>query len=136
MESVVFRSKYSSRIAPGEIRGEIRGCSECKVSKEGFIPARKQIEKVLANGLRLELYRRAMYHGYDNATDDSEASPTQDPDFLPSVDIPAIESEQAARIEAQSLAESPASAPEDLNKKDEGAMPEDSATNSEPSAKV
>lgn len=136
MENIVYRSKYASRIALGEIRGEVRGCSECKVSKEGFIPARKQIEKVLANGLRLELYRRAMYHGYDNASDDSEASPTQDPDFLPSVDISAIENEQAARIEAQSLAEPPASAPEDLIKKDDGATQEGSATNSEPSAKV
>ena len=136
MEKTVFKCKYGRCLSPGEIRGEVKGKSPCLVDPKGFIGLRQQIEKVLSNGVRLEAYRRKMYDPtrYDNATDESEPSPVLDPDFLPSVDFPTVERELASKIEARGSAESPTSAPADVNK-EAGATPEDSATNPAPTAK-
>ena len=113
--------KHGCCMAAGEIRGEARGASKCLVEPNGYIPMKKQIERARDAGLRLEEYRKRVYSypagDYYNV---DALSPFDEPDFMPSVDMPSAmayasalkDRQEAAKKDAASFPASP---------KDEGA---------------
>lgn len=90
-----FFNKYNRPFEDGEVRGDLCTSTPSKVDIKGYIPMRKQVQTLLANGERLEAYRRGeLYDSEDNWT----PSPLADPDIIPSVDVPRISEELAVSI--------------------------------------
>lgn len=100
--------KHFSCMESGEFRGETRGNSVCLVDSKGYVPLRKQVERALSAGERLEAFRKGFYDSY-NPEWEGEPSPLSDPDLIPSVDIPAIARHQEQKI--QSVLDSQKSGP-------------------------
>lgn len=83
--------KHGRAMAAGELRGEPRGRSKCLVEVNGYISMRQQIKRAAEAGLRLEEYRKSIYtHPSADYFNEDALSPLDDPDFMPSVDMPAV----------------------------------------------
>ena len=98
MEDIKYLSKHHRCMAEGEIRGEEPTNTPSLVDPKGYVPLRKQVERAVANGERLVAFRRGEY---DSDAEDYEGdpSPILDPDFMPSVDMPALAEAQKRKYE-------------------------------------
>lgn len=108
MEEIVkYQRKHFRFREEGEIIGEPRTATRCFVDVKGYIPLRNQIERLMASGERLEAYRKAVYDFsrgmVGNYEEDFEPDVTQDPDFMPSVDMPIASAEYEAKLKALEL---------------------------------
>lgn len=83
----------------GKKRGEVPNPeTPCYVDPVGFISMEQQIKGLINAGINLENYRRTQYdYQYVNEVDIDEVtvSAENDPDFMPSIDIPNILSSMA-----------------------------------------
>ncbi len=84
-------SKYDSFVGP---RGEVHDESvPCYVDDVGYISMEQQIKSLINAGVNLENYRRSQFdyqYGMNFDVDSAVVSPENDPDFMPSVDMPGI----------------------------------------------
>lgn len=85
-------SKYDSN--PNSSRGEVHNPdTPCYVDDVGYVNMEQQIKGLINAGINLENYRRSHYdYQYSDVPSDGnfEVSPENNPDFMPSVDMPAI----------------------------------------------
>lgn len=85
-------SKYDAN--PNVVRGEIGNPDTvCFVDDVGYINMEQQIKGLINAGINLENYRRSQYdYQYPDVPEDGnfEVSPENNPDFMPSVDMPSI----------------------------------------------
>ncbi len=87
-------SKYQDCLK-GKQRGEVPNPSTpYYVDSVGFISMEQQIKGLINAGINLENYRRSTYDYQTNSeaidVDDIEVSVENDPDFMPSVDMPLV----------------------------------------------
>ena len=108
-ERLVYRSKHYRTVEVGEVRGEPKGDSPCYVDSKGYIPLKKQIDRAVLAGERLEAYRRGLLEevlksaGLSVNCPDYEGEPSivDSPDFLPSVDYPRLYAEAVERARSE-----------------------------------
>lgn len=108
MESIKYYPKHGRTRAVGEVYGENRTATVCFVDVKGYIPLRRQVERSMANGERLLSFRKGVYQyeeGMVGNYEDMEPLPTQDPDFMPSVDMPVITSEMQDKLQRLEMQE-------------------------------
>ncbi len=86
-------SKYDNPFE-GKIRGQIPDPNcPCFVDDVGFVSMESQIRGLINAGINLENYRRSQFdYQYSDVPADGnfEVSPENNPDFMPSVDMPSI----------------------------------------------
>ncbi len=85
-------SKYDSN--PNSLRGEVHNPdTPCYVDDVGYVNMEQQIKGLINAGINLENYRRSQFdYQYQDVPPDGnfEVSPENNPDFMPSVDMPTI----------------------------------------------
>ena len=87
-------SKYEDCLE-GKKRGEVPNpLTPYYVDSVGFISMEQQIKGLINAGINLENYRRSTYDYQSNSEaidiDDIDVSVENDPDFMPSVDMPLV----------------------------------------------
>lgn len=86
-------SKYDNPFE-GKIRGQVPDPDcPCLVDDVGFVSMESQIRGLINAGVNLEKFRRSQLdYQYSDVPEDGnfEVSPENNPDFMPSVDMPAI----------------------------------------------
>lgn len=82
-----YRKHYCCNDYEG--RGEVPTDTPSLVDVKGYIPMKKQVERAILAGERLVAFRREEFDSMDDDYD-GEPSPMADPDFMPSVDMPAL----------------------------------------------
>ncbi len=87
-------SKYQDSFE-GKQRGEVSNpLTPYYVDSVGFISMEQQIKGLINAGINLENYRRSTYDYQSNSDaidiDDIDVSVENDPDFMPSVDMPLV----------------------------------------------
>lgn len=85
-------------------RGDISNPdTPCYVDDVGYINMEQQIKGLINAGINLENYRRSQYdYQYTDVPDDGEfeVSPENDPDFMPSVDMPVISNQFISNLDS------------------------------------
>ena len=86
-------SKYDNPFE-GKIRGQVPDPDcPCLVDDVGFVSMESQIRGLINAGINLENYRKSQFdYQYSDVPKDGhfEVSPENNPDFMPSVDMPSI----------------------------------------------
>ncbi len=86
-------SKYDNPFE-GKQRGQVPDPNcPCMVDDVGFVSMESQIRGLINAGINLENYRRSQFdYQYPDVPSDGnfEVSPENNPDFMPSVDMPSI----------------------------------------------
>ncbi len=86
-------SKYDNPFE-GKIRGQVPDPDcPCFVDDVGFVSMESQIRGLINAGVNLENYRRSQFdYQYSDVPKDGnfEVSPENNPDFMPSVDMPSL----------------------------------------------
>lgn len=86
-------SKYDNPF-DGKIRGQVPDPNcPCFVDDVGFVSMESQIRGLINAGVNLENFRRSQFdYQYSDVPKDGnfEVSPENNPDFMPSVDMPSI----------------------------------------------
>lgn len=101
-----------------EGRGEVPTDTPSLVDVKGYIPMRKQVERAILAGERLVAFRREEFDSMDENYD-GEPSELMDPDFMPSVDMPAIIdgfSEKIERFSSERATQRSVGDPEELQR--------------------
>ncbi len=84
-------SKYDDFVGP---RGEVHDKNvPCYVDDVGYISMEQQIKSLINAGINLENYRRSQFdyqYGSNADIDSAVVSPENEPDYMPSVDMPGI----------------------------------------------
>lgn len=95
-------SKYD--LNPNVVRGEIGNPDTvCFVDDIGYINMEQQIKGLINAGINLENYRRSQYdYQYHDVPEDGNffVSPENDPDFMPSVDMPIISNQFISNLDS------------------------------------
>ncbi len=107
-------SKYQDCLE-GKQRGEVPNPNTpYYVDSVGFISMEQQIKGLINAGINLENYRRSTYdyQTYSEATDvdDIEVSAENDPDFMPSVDMPLVVDSMLSQNTSLERSEAPSDA--------------------------
>ena len=71
------------------------------VDTKGYLPLRKQVERLVLAGAQLESFRKGFYDYDEDYNGDIITSPFDDPNFLPSTDVPLYEKDLASRLTSQ-----------------------------------
>lgn len=86
-------SKYDNPFE-GNVRGQVPDPNcPCLVDDVGYVSMESQIKGLINAGINLENFRRSQFdYQYSDVPKDGnfEVSPENDPDFMPSVDLPVI----------------------------------------------
>ncbi len=94
--------KYDSN--PNSERGEFGNPDTvCYVDDVGYINMEQQIKGLINAGINLENYRRSQFdYQYQDVPDDGnfEVSPENNPDFMPSVDMPIISDQFISNLDS------------------------------------
>jgi len=96
-ETITYLRKHFRAMEQGEIRGEEPSSTPSLVDKRGYLSLKKQVERALQAGQRLEAYRRGEYAISD--TDGFVEPSPIDQVVDPSVDIPIIASDLITKAE-------------------------------------
>ncbi len=107
-------SKYEDCFE-GKQRGEVPNPSTpYYVDSVGFISMEQQIKGLINAGINLENYRRSTYDYQTNSEaidiDDIDVSVENDPDFMPSVDMPLVVDSLIAQNSPSERSEAPSNA--------------------------
>ncbi len=85
-------------------RGEVPNPdTPCYVDDVGYINMEQQIKGLINAGINLENYRRSQYdYQYHDVPDDFnfDVSPENNPDFMPSVDMPIISNQFISNLDS------------------------------------
>ncbi len=107
-------SKYQDCFE-GKQRGEVPNSSTpYYVDSVGFISMEQQIKGLINAGINLENYRRSTYDYQTNSeaidVDDIDVSVENDPDFMPSVDMPLVVDSMIVQNSSLERSEAPSNA--------------------------
>lgn len=108
-------SKYENPLE-GKLRGEVPNPdTPCYVDPVGFISMEQQIKGLINAGVNLENYRRTQFdyqYGDEVDIDKAVVSVENDPDFMPSIDMPQIMEAMEKSNTAPAPSPGPTNAPE------------------------